>query len=112
MGRPIPKRLLIHSVEYQPPQDDGGWNSAPEPPVTISHVRISAPTTGEFVSRSAIKDNIEVRFVMFVDAVHSTPTVTIEERGKVTWNGQTYEVVRVSPMYGASRLHHVEVGLK
>ncbi|MFC4075224.1 putative minor capsid protein [Salinithrix halophila] len=111
-AKPIPRHLLLHRVQYQAPVVDGGWNTEPADPITISNVRVSTPTVGEFVARTSIKDNIDVRFVLYLDAVHSSPFIAMEERGRVTWEGQAYEIVRVSPMYDDASLHHYEVGLR
>ena len=107
--RPIPKNLLIHTVEYREYQYDERWGDSFAEPVTLEFVRVEPATA---MNRNAIREEITAQHVLFIDRAHSKPFVQMKEKDRVTFQGQEYEVHRVNPHYAfGPDPHHLEVEL-
>ncbi len=111
--KPIPKRLLIHTVVYHAPTGEGdgsmsGGNTAQ--PQTIKFARFEP--TRKKVIRS---DNTEVltNGVLFIDAVNSEPFIIPNESGKIEFEGSELVIVQIKTL-NADKLepHHIEVMLQ
>ena len=111
MARPIPRALLIHSAthKYGTLADDGWGNMTHPSSQSLEFVRFE-PSTKLVLT----KDNQEVQLsaLMFFDATNSVPTGTTFAIGdQVIFDGRTYRVETVEPLYDKSALHHYELGL-
>lgn len=108
--RPIPKRLLIHTVTlYQRVNVDkwgkGELNGGQE----LSNIRIEP-------SKQIIRDknNAEVQLAatFFYDCRNSRPSdVSFEVDQVVDFNGQKYQIKTVETLYDNLKLHHYEIGM-
>lgn len=107
--RPLPKTWLIHEVLYEQYAgvDDFGSDTYSDP-VTIECVRFDESTV---FSRDGTQNKIVANGVIFVDAVHSVPSVTFQEQSKVTFNGRELVIVKVVPCYQpqSNEIHHWEL---
>src|SRR5690625_1252912 len=85
---PLPKRWLIHSIEYREklPGKDSYGNPLFAEPVTIENVRFDDTTV---FSRDQTQTKIQAEAVVFIDSTHSTnlPEKFVEE-SKITFNGR------------------------
>lgn len=110
-ARPIPIRLLPHTVQYlQYTKGDGittesGFLDA----VTLSNVRV------QYLSNIKRNNNSEEKLYeakLFFDVVNSKASGLFEftEDSKVIHNGMTMTVKKVNPVE-AFKLHHYEIGL-
>lgn len=109
MVRPIPKKLLLHTVSYEAfIQDDYGNKYAS--PQTIQYVRVEPKNA---IARSNIRDDEEGTTLLFLDQRYSTPFLRPVERSRITFNGRRYEVNRVNEFWAdEATIHHIEVELK
>ena len=109
MVKPIPRRLLIHSVTYEEYAGNDGWGETYLSPVTLENVLVQPVSN---ISRSNIAEEKRYRAILFFDMTHSTPKVTFKEKSRVTFNGETMIVQKVNTLYALSTTpHHIEVEL-
>jgi len=107
--RPIPKKLLIHSVEYREFIEDQRWGDGFADPVTMEFVRVEPATS---MNRDTSKEEVVARTVLYIDRVHTKPFVQPKEKDKVVFQGEEYEVHKVDVHYAfGPRIHHLEVEL-
>ncbi len=107
--RPIPKRLLIHAVEYREYLEDDRWGDSFDDPITVEFVRLEPATA---LNRDTSKEEVVARSVLYIDRVHTKPFVMMKEKSKVTFQGKEYEVHKVNVHYTfGPDPHHIEVEL-
>ena len=107
--RPIPKNLLIHSVEYREYLEDDRWGDGFADPITIEFVRVEPATA---LNRNTTREEIVAQHILFVDRVFSKPFVEMKEKSKVKFQGKEYEVHKVNIRYTFGPApHHIEVEL-
>lgn len=117
---PIPKHVLCHSavltVSYNADLWDKAGGSEASP---LENVRIEPSMR---VVKTVSQTEITLTARLFFDAVNSSCGLPFLLPGDkyndstvmgetVTFNGRTYTVETISPMYDARKLHHYEVGL-
>lgn len=112
MARQIPKRLLIHTVQYaEYVGTSGGWGGTGgsyKPAVPYKHVRVE-PSTQMLTDSTG--NSMTARAIMFIDMVNSDYNNNLpKEKSKVTFEGVDYIVKQVDYLY-ARTLHHLEVYL-
>lgn len=109
--RPIPKRLLIHSIEYHKRIKDSRYGEGYEDPVTINFVRIEISYN---VKKSASNEEKLFKGLLFIDAVNSSPMIEPKKESKITFDEGNEKremfVQNVKPIYGF-KFHHYEVEL-
>jgi len=107
--RPIPKKLLIHSVEYREHLEDDRWGDGFADPVTLEFVRVESATS---MNRDTSKEEVVARSVLYIDRTHSKPFLRPKEKDRIVFQGEEYEVHRVDVHYAfGPRIHHLEVEL-
>ncbi|HFJ9375105.1 TPA: putative minor capsid protein [Bacillus nitratireducens] len=113
---PIPRHLLIHTVEYHEyiGEDDtwGGSSASYAPPITLKHVRVQP---NEKVYNATTGDSVTFQSILFHDAVNSSPAdQTFKEKSKIVWNGKEMFIKEVEPHYttNPNRPHHTELYLR
>lgn len=107
--RPIPRKLLPHTITYEEYIGGDGWENDYAPPITINHVRVEPST---YIKRSANQEEILAKNIVFIDRVNSSPFTIPKQKGKVTFNGEEYEVHKVNPFYAVgTNIHYLEVEL-
>ncbi|MCY8867400.1 minor capsid protein [Bacillus spizizenii] len=114
MAKPIPPKLLFHSIEYEEYIDEdqsNGWGGEVSPSQTIQNVRVEPITA---ITRSNIRDDVEGESIVFIDRLNSKPFIKLKEKSKVKFEGKTYEIHRVKALYDENpgTPHHYEVELK
>lgn len=108
--RPIPKKLLIHTVTLHKKISTDKWgNEKLDAGQALSNVRMEP-------SKQIIRDknNAEVQLAatLFYDCRNSRPSdVSFEVDQIIDFNGQKYQIKTVEPLYDNSKLHHYEIGM-
>lgn len=107
--RPIPRKLLPHTIQYEEYTGGDGWGDEYAPAITINYVRVEPST---YLKRSTSQEEILAKNIVFIDRVSSSPFIMLKEKGRVIFNGTEYEVHKVNPFYTFSNtIHHIEVEL-
>jgi Minor capsid protein len=107
--RQIPKRLLIHTIEYSEIEGSNGWDDSFKAPIIIKNVRVSPSFS---VNRTANSEGQTISHVVFVDRVHSSIFPKFKKKSKIKWEGETYELSEVKPYYDFNdEPHHYELEL-
>lgn len=114
--KPIPKSLLIHTVQYiELIEDDGFTEQTQNPSITLKNVLLT-PSRSQGGSRKIIDGNDEQKvynYTLYYDVVNSSPSTSFEfkEGSIVKHDLLELTVVGIKPVYG-KELHHYEVKLK
>lgn len=104
--RPIPKKMLIHSIQYEEYIGDERWGDKWADPVTINHVLVQPATS---LSRGSNSEDVVAQHVLYIDRKHSSKFPHMTEKSKVTFEGDTWEVHKVNPYYAFGSIpHHYE----
>ncbi len=109
--KPIPKRLLIHSVVVHASPVSNGWGGGTDTDVTVEHVRVE-PSSAYVQTKD--NEKVTLSAVLIFDLISSTQIPfdwTDAEGWKVTALGRTYTIVKADALYDGTRLHHWEMGL-
>jgi len=107
--KPIPRKLLIHTVTVVSDIFKGTWgNETSGTRTDISFVRIE-PRSELVID----KQNRQVKLsgLMFYDCVNSSPAFKFSESNKIEFHGNAYNIAFIKELYDASKLHHLEIGL-
>lgn len=107
MVKPIPLKLLIHSVDYEEYDGTGRHGDKFKPAVTLKNVLVQPVSS---INNRGTSEEKAYNSLLFFDVVHSRPALTFKEKSRVTFDGQTMIVGKVNPIYAFS-LHHYEVEL-
>lgn len=105
--KPIPKKLLTHTIQYEEWFNDDGYGSSYKNPITINFVRVDPSSA---IARSNIRDDVEANSVIFIDRIYSQPFIELKEKSRVTFEGKPFEVTKTNPFYDFLEVpHHYEV---
>lgn len=108
--RPIPKKLLIHTVMLIHLARKDRWGKEVSGGDTVVH-RVRIEPSSNIVKD---KDNNEIQLAatLFYDCKNSLPTDAVFAlEDIVEFNDQKHQVKLVEPLYDGQRLHHYEIGL-
>lgn len=107
----IPKRLLIHTIEYEEFVGSGTWDDEFASPITITGVRVEPVSR---LNRSRDSEGEEVSHVVFVDRLHSSAFPDFKIRSRITFMDVSREIVDVKPFhdFDTNAPHHYEVELR
>lgn len=108
--RPIPKKLLPHTIEYKELAGSDGWDDKFKKPVNIYNVRV---VVNESVRRTSNSNDKVERNMLYADRVHTSPYPDFKAKSKVVWNGKTYEITDVKRIIDTDPNipHHYEMEL-
>ena len=111
--RPIPKKLLIHTVKLHKRINEDAWGKGQlDAGVELSSVRMEPSSQ---IVRD--KNNAELRLsaVLFFDCRNSEPRGMKFNSDNVDdiviFNGEKHMIKAVEPLYDERKLHHYELGL-
>ena len=111
--RPIPKKLLIHTVKLHKRINEDAWGKGQlDAGVELSSVRMEPSSQ---IVRD--KNNAELRLsaVLFFDCRNSEPRgmkfTSDNVDDIVIFNGEKHMIKAVEPLYDERKLHHYELGL-
>lgn len=109
MVKPIPKKLLIHNVEYYEYDSESSFQNSYKTPVTISYVRLEPQNK---VVNNTGGESITSKAVLFVDVVNSTPIPNFVEKSKVVWKGKEMYIQSIDELFADTPIpHHWELNL-
>lgn len=108
--KPIPKKLLIHTVQMQAVSESDAWGKeALSDPVKLRYVRMEPST--KYV-KDKEHNEIQLAATLFYDCHNSRPRgQTFSDGQAISFNGERYRIQLVEPLYDGRRLHHYELGL-
>ena len=107
MARPIPRRLLIHTVTLSSVTGVDMYGTETVTTTTINRVRLEPVDRTALSSYGEVKDD---KYLMFWDATHST-AATFSQLDKVMYNGVVLTVREVFRASDEKGLHHLEIYL-
>lgn len=107
MARPIPRRLLIHTVTLSSVTGVDMYGNETVTTTTINRVRLEPAKKTMLSDLGEGKDD---KYLMFWDATHST-TATFKKLDKITFNGVELTVREVFKASDEKGLHHLEIYL-
>ena len=109
MARPIPKRLLPHSVSYEKKSGEGSRGPAYDAVIAIDNVLVQLK---DILKKTKNGYEIVGKAIMIYDYTNSSPnTVVFTNRDKVTFDGTVYYVNRKLEQPTLQGKHHIEVVL-
>ncbi len=108
--KPIPKRMLVHSVKYKP-YSDGQEGASYGTEVNLTNVKVDDKKT---LINTAEGQEIVGNAIMFYDYVNSSGLTSEPlKHSLITFKTRTYHIVDVEILYSNSNTpHHYEVILK
>lgn len=108
MIRPMPKAILIHSVQYKEYVGEDRYGNSFKEPITLKNVLIQPVSA---TTRGNIGESISFNSLMFYDCTNSIPKdITFTKKSIITFNGEEMVVNKVNPIY-TFNLHHYELEL-
>jgi hypothetical protein len=109
--RPIPKKLLPHSSEYERFAGEGRNGPTYDVAVSLKNIRIE-PTTELSTVTGNENERIQLKSKLFFDSVNSSPMVDWKEKSLIHFNNKEYFVQSIAEHYtDNSKIHHWEIGL-
>ena len=108
MVRPMPKAILIHSVQYKEYLGKNRYGNNFKEPITLKNVLIQPVSS---IKRDNLGDSVSFNSLMFYDCTNSIPRdVTFTKKSIITFGDDEMVVNKVNPIYTFS-LHHYELEL-
>lgn len=108
--KPIPRKLLIHSVKRHTVAEKNRMGKETlDEGIELKHVRVE-PTTR--VVRDKNGAEVQLAATLFYDCKNSTPrNVKFAVDDIILFQGQKFSIELVEPLYDVKRLHHYELGM-
>ena len=108
--RPIPRKLLIHTVTLQKKISEDKWGKETlEAGTKLEHVRVEPSSR---IVRNKENAEVQLAATLFYDCRNSRPSgITFQEDDIILFNGQKHKVQTIEPLYDEKKLHHYEMGL-
>lgn len=108
MIRPMPKAILVHSVQYKEYVGEDRYGNSFKEPITLKNVLIQPISS---IKRNNLGDLVSFNSLMFYDCTNSMPkNITFTKKSIITFNGVEMVVNKVNPIY-TFNLHHYELEL-
>lgn len=108
--KPIPKKLLIHTIKYEEFLRDGSFGEEFAPTETISFVLVQPSSK---LRRDGNGEEVQTLGVVFLDAVNTPNFKPLKEKSKVRFKEKDYRVIECESLYALDpdMPHHYEVNL-
>lgn len=108
--KPIPKKLLIHTVILHKEVKKDKWGKGElGAGTTLKDVRMEPSSK---IVRDKSGAEIQLAATLFYDCKNSSPkNITFFADDIIVFNGQKHQVKTIEPLYDERRLHHYELGL-
>lgn len=107
--RPIPKVLLVNTIQYYELLKNGRYEGSFGAPVTITNVLINQTNT--VTKTNPGNQEKATQGMLYIDAVNSVPCIELKYGSKIVdESGHTFYVKAIKPVQ-AFTLHHYEVTL-
>lgn len=105
--KPIPKRLLPHTIIVERVSNDDLFGETWAEPFEIHRVNVQHKKK---LVRGANGITIEANTLIFIDAVNSLPAVALKANDKIIFKGTEMHVTSIDILYGdKDNPHHWEV---
>lgn len=112
MVKPLPRKWLIHEIEYVPliGKDENYDEPLYGSPTIVKNVRVDIDVS---VLIGGQDHNQTDSLLVFVDYKNSSPIVEFIEESKVIFKGKEYRLQKVVPCYQVDKdeIHHYELEL-
>ncbi|AST94411.1 hypothetical protein BC6307_17940 [Sutcliffiella cohnii] len=108
--KPIPKRLLIHIIEYEEFIRDGSFGEEFAPKETISFVLVQPKSE---LKRDSNGEEVQTRGIIFLDSVNTPKFRRLREKSKIRFKEIEFRVVACDALYALDPIipHHYEVSV-
>lgn len=108
--KPVPLKLLIHTVTLRHKSNDGNWNDSDYTEQTLYHVRLEPKKTMVY---SKENQQITMNSILFIDNTHSTKPDNISLDDDIVFNGEVFTIKSIDKHYALDSdvPHHYEIGL-
>ena len=106
----IPKKLLMHIIEYEEFLKDGSFGEQFATMESISFVLVQPKTE---MRRDANNEEVQINAIVFLDAVNTPKFKPLKEKSKVHFQGREWRVNACDALFAFNPTvpHHYEVGL-
>lgn len=107
--RPIPLKLLCHTAILHTVTTDK-WGVATTFDVGLNRIRV-IPSSEVITDKQ--NNQVKLSAVLFYDCFSSVPNnIDWSNYDKLSYSGNTYDIISIKAFTAANRKHHIEVGLK
>lgn len=108
--KPIPKKLLIHTVVLYEKTSIDKWGSEKlDDGQVLSKVRIEPSMQ---IVRDKNNSEIQLAATLFYDCRNSQPIgINFKVDQIIDFNGQKHQIKTIEPLYDNLKLHHYEIGM-
>lgn len=109
--KPIPRKLLIHTIEYEEFVKDGSFGEEFAPVETLTRVLVQPKTE---IMRDSYQEEIQIDAIVFLDSVNTPNFKRLKEKSKVHFGEREWRVVACDALYTFDPAipHHYEVKLR
>lgn len=107
--RPIPKKLLPHTITVEVHESEGRYGETWAPPVVVKRVRVDP---SNYITKNSSGSDTLAQSTLFIDAKNSEPAIVLTVDSKITFDNEVMHVNKVEPLYADSpNVHHWECEL-
>lgn len=108
--KPIPKKLLIHTVTLFEKMKEDSWGK--EELDAGKQIRFVRMEPSSKIIRDKNGAEVQLAATLFYDCRNSLPRdLDFKVDDIISFNGQKHQVKTVEPLYDEKKLHHYELGL-
>ena len=108
--KPIPKKLLIHTIMLYEKTSIDKWGSEKlDDGQVLTKVRIEPSNQ---IVRDKNNSEIQLAATLFYDCRNSQPIgINFKVDQIIDFNGQKHQIKTIEPLYDKLKLHHYEIGM-
>jgi hypothetical protein len=107
--KPIPKELLVHTIEYYEYLPGDAFGEAYQEPITVEFVRFE-PSSKLVKGQSGNNESVQGVGVFFMDYTHTSPFIIPSDKSKFVYDDKEYFVKQVDKLFAdTATIHHLEV---
>lgn len=108
MIKPMPRAVLIHSVEYYEYTKKDRYGNGFKKPIMLKNVLVQPVSN---IKSNNVGEEVSYKSLMFFDCINSIPkNLKFKKLSKIVFNGDEMIINKVNPIY-AFNLHHYELEL-
>lgn len=109
--KPIPKKLLIHTVTHQKEAASDFWKETVKA-TDVQKLKYVRMEPSSKIVRDKNNAEIQLAATLFYDCRNSKPRgIVFAIDDIVVFNGRKHRIKIVEPLYDDKKLHHYELGL-
>lgn len=108
MIRPMPRAVLIHSVEYFEKTKKDRYGNEFKNSIILKNVLVQPASN---INSNNVSNDVAYKSLMFFDCTNSIPkNLKFKKLSKIVFNGEMMIINKVNPIYTFG-LHHYELEL-